>query len=76
MAPNLRLKKWIEAANIRNAEAARRVGYDRSNFHRIIAGTAKPTMELAAAIDKMTDGAVPMTAWIGFEPAPAERLRA
>lgn len=68
MAPNILLKKWIAKAGIADAEAARRCEYDRSNFHRILAGTAKPTIELAAAIDKMTDGSVPMSAWIGFEP--------
>lgn len=72
MAPNILLKEWIAKAEIANAEAARRVGYDRSNFHRILAGTAKPTMELAHAIDTMTQGEVPMSAWVGFEPAPTE----
>lgn len=72
MAPNLLLKQWITKAEIANAEAARRVGYDRSNFHRIIAGTAKPTMELAHAIEAMTGGEVPMSAWIGFEPAATQ----
>jgi plasmid maintenance system antidote protein VapI len=68
MAPNILLKNWIAKADIANAEAARRVGYDRSNFHRILSGTAKPTMELAHSIETMTGGAVPMSAWIGFEP--------
>jgi hypothetical protein len=71
MAPNILLKNWIAKAGIANAEAARRCDYDRSNFHRIIAGAAKPTMELAHAIDEMTEGKVPMSAWIGFEPAAA-----
>lgn len=68
MAPNVLLKDWIEKAGISNAEAARRVDYDRSNFHRILTGDAKPTMELAHAISVMTDDAVPLSAWIGFEP--------
>lgn len=68
MEPNILLKKWIAKADIANAEAARRCDYDRSNFHRILAGTAKPTIELADAIEKMTGGVVPMSAWVGFEP--------
>lgn len=68
MAPNEQLKKWIAATEISNAEAARRAGYDRSNFHRILEGQAKPTIELAHRIEAMTDGSVPITAWIGFEP--------
>lgn len=68
MAPNILLKQWIKGEGIANAEAARRLGYDRSNFHRILVGTAKPTIELADAIDRLTGGSVPMAAWVGFEP--------
>jgi len=68
MAPNEKLKAWIARENISNAEAARRAGYDRGNFHRIIKGCAKPSLELAGQIDAMTGGAVPMTDWVGFEP--------
>lgn len=68
MAPNEKLKAWIAREEISNAEAARRAGYDRSNFHRILAGNAKPSLELAHQIDAMTRGAVPMTDWVGYEP--------
>jgi hypothetical protein len=75
MAPNDLLRDWIAKAQISNAEAARQLGYDRSNFHRIVSGSAKPTMELAYAIDKLTDGEVPMAVWVGFEPhgTPTQR---
>jgi len=74
MAPNKRLKKWIAREGISNAEAARRVGYDRSNFHRIIEGQAKPTIDLAHRIAETTGDAVPLACWIGFEPvAPISR---
>lgn len=76
MAPNEQLKKWIADQEIANAEAARRIGYDRSNFHRILAGTAKPTMELAHAIDTMTDGKVPLSAWVGFVPTSSDQAAA
>lgn len=69
MAPNEQLKQWIAAQEISNAEAARRADYDRSNFHRILEGNACPTLELAHRIEVMTEGAVPLSAWVGFEPA-------
>lgn len=69
MSPNQLLKSWIDNAGITNAEAARRAGYDRSNFHRILIGTAKPSIDLAHAIEDMTGGSVPMSAWVGFDPA-------
>ena len=68
MAPNEKLKAWIAREKISNAEAARRAGYDRSNFHRIIEGRAKPSLELAHQIDAMTGGTVPIIDWVGFEP--------
>lgn len=71
MAPNKQLEKWIADEGITNAEAARRVDYDKGNFHRIIGGDAKPTIELAHRISVMTGGAVPMSAWVGFVPAKA-----
>lgn len=71
MAPNEKLKAWIASESISNAEAARRAGYDRSNFHRIIEGRAKPSLELAHRIDAMTGGKVPMSDWVEFEPQRA-----
>lgn len=74
MAPNQLLKKWIAEQAITNAEAARRVKYDRSNFHRIIEGQAKPTIDLAHRIAEASAGTVPISCWIGFEPVrPAEQ---
>ncbi len=68
MAPNEKLRAWIAREKISNAEAARRAGYDRGNFHRILAGRVKPSLELAHQIEALTAGAVPMADWVGFEP--------
>lgn len=68
MEPNNILKQWVAKVGITNAEAARRCGYDRSSFHRILTGEAKPSMDRAHAIEVMTGGKVPMSAWVGFEP--------
>lgn len=68
MAPNEKLKAWIADENISNAEAARRAGYDRGNFHRVLTGIAKPSLDLAHRIEAMTAGVVSMSDWVGFEP--------
>jgi hypothetical protein len=68
MAPNEQLRAWIGLASISNAEAARLCEYDRSNFHRLLSGALKPPLDLAAKIEQVTSGAVPMSAWVGFEP--------
>lgn len=64
MAPHEALKKWIEDQDgLTSAEFARRVGYDRSNFHRILTGGSKPPLPLAVEIEKQTDGAVKVEGW-------------
>lgn len=63
MAPNERLKAWLAAAKVSQAEMARRCGYDRSNFHRLLAGAVNPTLTLAARIERETSGAIPAVDW-------------
>ncbi len=64
METHIRLQKWLEAAKVSQAELARRVEYDRSNFHRIVNGTMKPSLTLAARIEGATCGAIPAIAWV------------
>lgn len=64
-----RLKAWLEAAKVSQAEMARRCGYDRSNFHRIVNGTASPSLTLAARIEQVTGGAIPAVAWAELDRA-------
>ena len=63
MEPNERLKSWLDAAKISQAEMARRCGYDRHNFHHVLNGKLKPTLTLAVAIERETSGAIPVSAW-------------
>jgi plasmid maintenance system antidote protein VapI len=63
MAPNDTLKGWLSDRNIKPAEFARRVEYDRSNFHRLLNGNLWPSLELALRIERETEGALPMSAW-------------
>lgn len=63
MTPQIMLRTWLKDSDITPAEFARRVGYDRSNFHNILKGNIWPTLELALRIERETDGAVPMRTW-------------
>lgn len=76
MAPNEQLKRWMAEVKIKGPEAARRAEYDRGNFHRILEGQAKPTIELAARIETMTDGRVSIADWIGFTPTRSADAKA
>jgi len=64
MEPNERLSAWLKAANMTQAEMARKCGYDRGNFHRLLNGKLRPSLHLAFAIERETKGAVPADAWV------------
>jgi len=63
MAPNERLKAWLSASTVKPAEFARRIEYDRSNFHNLLKGNFRPSLALAQKIEAETNGAIPMSAW-------------
>lgn len=73
MEPHDRLKSWIVAAKISKAEMARRVEYDKANFHRILEGALRPSIDLAFRIERETGGTIPMTAWASLKsPQPQD----
>lgn len=69
MEPHNRLQKWLEAAKVSQAEMARRLEYDRSNFHKLLNGSLRPTLPLAFRIERETKGAIPASAWAGMDAA-------
>lgn len=63
MKPHAQLKKWLTKTQVTPAEMARRCDYDRSNFHKLINGRLKPSLNLAVAIERETEGEIPVQAW-------------
>lgn len=63
MQPHEQLKAYIDQQGLTPGGFARALGYDRANFHRIINGTLRPSIDLAHRIDEHTGGAVPMRIW-------------
>jgi transcriptional regulator with XRE-family HTH domain len=47
------------------AELAERLGISRPHADFICRGARRPSLELALAIEKLTDGAVPAASWTG-----------
>ena len=64
MEPSERLLAYIKAANITKAEMARRCGYDAGNFHRVVHGNSRPSLPMAAAIERETGGLVKAVSWV------------
>jgi predicted transcriptional regulator len=64
MTNHLTLAKWLKDNEITRADFARRCEYDPSNLTKLLDGRIKPSLEVAAKIDRLTDGAVPMAGWV------------
>jgi hypothetical protein len=73
MSPRDTLKTWLSTNKIAAAEFARRVEYDRSNFHRLLHGELWPTLDLAHRIERETAGTVPMASWAEAKEALQDR---
>lgn len=63
MDPREALQTWLADQSVKPGTFARRVGYDRGNFHRILNGDAWPSLELALRIEQETAGSVLMSSW-------------
>lgn len=63
MAPNERLQAWLSASSVKPAEFARRIEYNRGNFHKLLKGKFRPSIDVAHKIERETAGAIPMSAW-------------
>lgn len=58
------LASYMNEHQIGDAEFARLIGKDRTLINRLRRGEVRPTLEVAAAIERETGGEVVMQAWI------------
>lgn len=58
----------MERKNIGDAEFAALIGKDRSLVNRLRRGDVRPTLDVAAKIEAVTDNEVPMQAWVDDVP--------
>lgn len=63
MPPHEALRAWLDAENIKPGAFARSIEYDRGNFHRLLKGDFKPSLELAHKIEQETRGEIRMSLW-------------
>lgn len=61
------LEQYRRAHGLTQQQFALRVGTRQATISRLEAGTMTPGLNLAAAIERATDGAVPAISWV--EPA-------
>ncbi|AKM09854.1 hypothetical protein AB433_07445 [Croceicoccus naphthovorans] len=65
------LAAYMERNKISDADLAVVIGKDRSIVNRIRQGKMRPTLEVAALIERHTNGEIPMQAWVSEEGAAA-----
>jgi hypothetical protein len=62
---------YLKRKKIGDAEFAPLIERDRSMVSKLRRGIVRPTIDLADAIEKATDGEVPMKSWVQPEQAAA-----
>lgn len=65
------LSDYMDREGINDADFAPRIERDRSLVNKLRRGIVRPTLDLAAAIERETGGAVPMQAWTATEKVAA-----
>lgn len=66
------LRSWLDAQGINIPQFCERCGLERVTVQRLLSGDRgkRMSLELAAAIDDATGGAVPARAWLHPPPPP------
>jgi DNA-binding XRE family transcriptional regulator len=57
------LSKWIDSSGMTREEVAEKLGIARQHLDRLCRAENRPSLTLAADIEKMTRGAVPAVEW-------------
>jgi transcriptional regulator with XRE-family HTH domain len=70
------LHQHLKANNISQRSFASRAGISRSIVSRLVSQSIKPGLDLAARIERETDGQVLAVSWVSKEPASEQQGRA
>jgi hypothetical protein len=66
-----RLSRWIDTQKLERGQVAARLGIGRTYLDKLCREEARPSLELAVAIEKFTGGAVPAADWLRVAPHSA-----
>ena len=66
-----RLSRWIDSQKLDRGGVAARLGIGRTYLDKLCREEARPSLELAVAIEKLTAGAVPAADWLRVSPHSA-----
>ncbi|AZV00378.1 Cro-like protein [Paracoccus phage vB_PthS_Pthi1] len=68
------LEHHLKASNETQAQFASRIGVRQGTVSKLMRGLVTPSLKLAQKIERVTNGAVPVSSWV--EPVPSETLDA
>lgn len=66
-----RFSRWIDVQRLEREVVANRLGVARNYLDKLCREEARPSLELAVAIEKLTGGAVPAADWLRILPRSA-----
>ena len=61
------LQTYLSESGLRQADLAQMVGVQQTTISRLARGIITPSLDLAFAIERATQGAVPAAAWVSPE---------
>ena len=66
-----KLSRWIDAQKLERGVVADRLGIARNYLDKLCREDARPSLELAIAIEELTGGGVPAANWLRVLPRSA-----
>ena len=63
-----KLSRWLDSAGMSRDALSERLGVGRTYVDKMCRGERRPSLDLAVAIEKLTDGAVPVSVWTKVPP--------
>lgn len=58
------LREFLEQSGQTQAKLARRLGISTAHMSELLSGRKMPSLTLAYRIERLTNGAVPVSAWV------------
>lgn len=72
MHPGELFRQWREERKVKQSEMAAKLGVSQSYLSQVETGARRSNLELALAIERVTEGAIPAASWVQPEQPPTE----
>ena len=66
------MRKFLIENKLTQREAAAILGISRPHLSQVVSGSKRPSLDLAVRIERLTDGAVPVSSWVDDSDSASE----